>query len=309
MDLVSIIITTYNRTQWLVQAIDSAVRQSYNPIEVIVIDDGSDNEGARKIVENYPGVTYRYQENLGLGAARNLGISVSTGKWIQFLDDDDWLTPDSILLKHEVFLQNPNVEVVYSDLYLCDEHGTITKRYYNNQSFPLPTGDIFPQIIIKNFIPIHALLWRRTTLEKSGGFPQLSGHEDWECLIKASMFARFEFLNQPLGVYRQHRLSMSRNFSVMYSGKISMQKGLVASTRFRELPNEDRIRLLCKYAFQQWGFGQENLAREFLAQAHEINRVNFLPRILRIWFKFGRWPTRFTIRLLGFLKNRADRFK
>lgn len=309
MDLISIIITTYNRPRWLSQAIESALGQSYKPVEVIVIDDGSDIENISIITDKYTEVKYLYHSHQGTGAARNLGVSVSTGKFIQFLDDDDWLTPDSILLKHEFFLKNPNIDVVYSDLYLCDELGKITKRYYKNQSIPRPRGDIFPQIIKNNFIPIHSLLWRRATLEKSGGFPQQSGHEDWDCLIKASMFARFEFLNKPLGFYRQHPHSMSRNFSVMYSGKIYLQEGLVGSTRFKELGESDQIHLLCKYAFQQWGFGQKNLARDFLAQAHQVNSGAILPGILRIWFKFGQWPTRFAIRLLGLFKNCADRFK
>jgi hypothetical protein len=102
---------------------------------------------------------------------------------------------------------------------------------------------------------------------------------------------------------------MSRNFNIMYAGKISMQKGWVESTRFEELGERIRIHLLCKYAFQQWGFGQERLAREFLAQAHQINNAHMLPRILTIWLKFGRWPTRFAIRLFGFLINIADRYK
>jgi glycosyltransferase involved in cell wall biosynthesis len=306
MDLISVIISAYNRTQWLREAIESAIQQTYQPVEVIVVDDGSTNPEVQKIIKEYSQVTYLYQDNHGLGSARNQGITASSGNWIQFLDDDDWLTPDSLEQKYKSSINTPSVDVVYSDLYLCHENGEVFKQYYQDTRRPLPTGDIFRQLLNRNFIPAHALLWNRSTLEKYSGFPEHSGHEDWECLIKASMFAKFEYIDLPLGYYRQHPNSMSRNFDLMFAGKLKFQQELVESSRFRGLPDKDRNNLLCKFSLQQWGYGQPSLALDFLNQARQMNSGSILPKILPIWFRTGRNSTRTLIRLSNILLARRS---
>lgn len=88
----SVIIPTYNRCQLLSEAIDSVVLQEYPDIEIIVVDDGSNDATAQMLAQNHPYVRYFYQKNQGPAAARNKGIAESGGEIIAFLDSDDvWL--------------------------------------------------------------------------------------------------------------------------------------------------------------------------------------------------------------------------
>src|SRR5215218_5526383 len=89
MSLVSVIITTYNHSHYLPQAISSVLRQDFQNKEIIVVDDGS-KDNTKEIVAQYPQVRYIYQTNKGLSAARNTGIDNSTGEYLIFLDADDW---------------------------------------------------------------------------------------------------------------------------------------------------------------------------------------------------------------------------
>jgi len=86
--LVSVIIPTYNRADLVISAIESVVAQTYRPIQIIVTDDGSSDDTARRIAE-IEGVEYYYQEHAGQAAARNLGLSYAKGEYIASLDSDD----------------------------------------------------------------------------------------------------------------------------------------------------------------------------------------------------------------------------
>lgn len=89
----SVIIPTYNRAHVLPRAVNSVLGQEFSDsMELIIVDDGSDDETAQLIAERYPDIRYVYQENNGVSAARNHGIKLAQGEWIALLDsDDEWL--------------------------------------------------------------------------------------------------------------------------------------------------------------------------------------------------------------------------
>lgn len=121
---VSVIIPTYNRKAFLLEAINSVLAQTYQDFEVIVVDDGS-TDGTHEIVESIedPRVRYLYQENAGRSAARNRGLVDAAGEHVAFLDDDDLYLPDK-LSSQVAFLQtHPDVGLVAGGAELIDEHG------------------------------------------------------------------------------------------------------------------------------------------------------------------------------------------
>ncbi len=105
--LVSVVITAFNQARYLEQAVQSALAQTYSAIECLIVDDGSTDTtrpvAERLVQENSSpksspkaSLTYHYQPNGGVAAARNLGVRLAAGEWIQFLDADDWIAPDKI---------------------------------------------------------------------------------------------------------------------------------------------------------------------------------------------------------------------
>lgn len=123
-EIFSVIIPTYNRSQDIVRSLDSISHQTYRPIEVIVVDDGS-NDGTDIVVENWVkinqeegelSIKYFYQENNGPSSARNYGIKKISGEYIQFLDSDDLLSPNRFEILVDLF-KNPEVDFIQTGFY------------------------------------------------------------------------------------------------------------------------------------------------------------------------------------------------
>jgi glycosyltransferase involved in cell wall biosynthesis len=111
--LVSIIIPVYNCEQYLTEAIESALSQTYPFTEIIVIDDGSTDGTADAARQFAPQVRYCYQPNAGTGAARNKGIDLADGDYFSFLDADDLWSEDKLRIQMAAFRGNPGVDIVF----------------------------------------------------------------------------------------------------------------------------------------------------------------------------------------------------
>jgi len=112
MALVSVIIPVYNGERYLGEAIESAQAQTYEPVEVIVIDDGS-TDGSAAVANGFATVHYEFQENQGISAARNRGVEVARGELLAFLDADDVWLPDKLLLQVTTMERDPTLDLVF----------------------------------------------------------------------------------------------------------------------------------------------------------------------------------------------------
>lgn len=126
--LVSVIIPTYNRATYLKEALDSVAHQSYSPIEILVVDDGSDVNYAEEICNRYKNCHYNYKENGGLSSARNYGIQKARGAYIAFLDDDDFWRKDKIKKQVAVLESNDKIDLVHSAAKVVDAEGKETGK-------------------------------------------------------------------------------------------------------------------------------------------------------------------------------------
>ncbi len=112
--LVSIIIPVYNGERYVAEAIESAVSQTYRPIEIIVIDDGSTDE-TKRVVERFENdVVYRYQINQGSSAARNTGVALANGEYLAFLDADDVWMSEKLERQMPVLIASSDIDLVSS---------------------------------------------------------------------------------------------------------------------------------------------------------------------------------------------------
>lgn len=114
--LVTVAITVYNGAPYLAEAIESVLAQTYNPFELIVLDDGSTDESG-EIAQSYgPALRFARQENAGLGGARNSAIELANGRYYAFLDADDRFVPDKLERQMEILDAQPDVDMVFGHM-------------------------------------------------------------------------------------------------------------------------------------------------------------------------------------------------
>ena len=111
--LISVIVPVFNGASFIAEALDSVLAQAYDPLEIIVVDDGSTDDTAVVVQKFGASVSYYYQSNRGSGAARNYGVRLARGNWLAFLDADDVWAGDKLQKQTAVFQQDPTVELVW----------------------------------------------------------------------------------------------------------------------------------------------------------------------------------------------------
>ena len=113
--LVTVVIPTYNRADYIAETIESVLSQTYRNIEVIVIDDGSTDGTAQVVAPFIPRVSYVQQENAERGASRNHGLRLARGKYVAFLDSDDVWLPTKVADDVAYLEARPDVGLIHTD--------------------------------------------------------------------------------------------------------------------------------------------------------------------------------------------------
>lgn len=143
--VVSVIITAYNYDRYLERAIRSCLDQSLskNLYEIIVVNDCS-IDNTEKVLENYKDQIriYNLEKNIGLAGARNFGIKKALGQFVVFLDADDYIQRDLLLLQKTFLTENNKLDAVSVDYYLVDERGNHI-QYVNSDEKPIACGIMF----------------------------------------------------------------------------------------------------------------------------------------------------------------------
>lgn len=177
-DLISCIIPVYNGERYVAEAIDSVVAQTYRPLQIIVIDDGSTDRTADEVAQYREYVTYIFQTNAGPAAARNGGLSVAKGEFVAFLDADDLWHWEKLARQMACFEANPDLEI-------CLTH---VRDFWSPE---LPVKQVQDQdSTLMNSWPgniCQTLLARRKVFAKVGLFnPAMGVGEDDDWFIRAA---------------------------------------------------------------------------------------------------------------------------
>ncbi len=205
----AVVIPTYNSSRYLVQAIDSVLAQTWQDLEILVIDDGSTDETERVMRRYQSPVRYIYQQNGGVAIARNRGIAESKGKYVAFLDADDTWLPHKLELQIEALQKQPQYRACYSALAVADaELNPLSINYSYRQSSTLEDLLLRGNVIATP----SSVLCERSLFDVAGGFdPKLSQCADWDMWVRLAVQTEFLYLDEPLVTYRQHGANMSRN--------------------------------------------------------------------------------------------------
>lgn len=165
----SVIIATFNRNALLKRAINSLLGQIEREWEAIIVDDGSEddtNEYCISLCREFPSFTYVYQRNQGPAFAREVGIKLSKGRYVTFLDSDDEYEAEHLLLRKRILIENPFIDFLYGG------YKVIGSRYVPDIHNPRKLIPLDKCVVGGTFFI------RRTVIEKLGGIPKLEYGED-----------------------------------------------------------------------------------------------------------------------------------
>jgi len=211
MPWVSIIIPTYNRRDFLREAIRSVLEQSFRDFELIVVDDGSDDGTREMIQREFPGLlTYLYQENQGVSRARNRGLELAQGEFVAFLDSDDLWLPRKLERQMAFMQSHPKAQICYTDeIWIRRGVRVNPKKKHAKYS-----GWIYPRCLPLCIISPSSALMRRGLLEEVGGFDEeLPVCEDYDLWLRISARHPIHFLPEKLIVKRGgHQDQLSRRW-------------------------------------------------------------------------------------------------
>jgi glycosyltransferase involved in cell wall biosynthesis len=223
--LVSVIVAAYNAETFIKQTLDSVLNQTYRNIEVLVVDDGSEDRTAEivaAIVQKSQRVILLQQSNQGVASARNLAIQNSRGAYIAPIDADDIWYPQKLEKQMQCMLQaEPSVGLVYAWSAYINEKDLFIGRY-TAENFYTVEGDVYITMVYRNFIGNASTpLIRRACLDKIGGYSSqlkeqdAQGYEDWDLYLRIAEYYQFRVVPEFLVGYRQSTGSMSSNFASM----------------------------------------------------------------------------------------------
>ena len=213
---VSVVIPTYNRINYLARAIESALRQTYSNIEIVVVDDGSTDK-TEELLKKYVGrIVYIYQPNQGAASARNKGIDAAKGEFIAFLDSDDYFYPDNVEKKIDRLFGDQNCGWIHSNWQYVSPDGGILengahKFRHNNKCVE---GEIFPELLkSRNFIATDSVVISKEILTQTGGFDDsIPSQEEYDLWLRLAIKNEVRYISEPLLYVTRQSGSLSSDF-------------------------------------------------------------------------------------------------
>lgn len=228
-ELVSVIVTSYNHAEYLKQRMDSLLKQTYSPIEIIVVDDCSTDESAA-VLEEYrhiPNLRLNMlRENGGYANACNLGVKLCNGKYIMFAECDDYNEPEHIELLMRAILDNKAIGVAYCRSNMVDSERRILGNDFEcrEKSFKkLCSSDtLISREMIQKFLLIScvvpnmsAAIIRKECFDIVGGFdPKYKACADWDFWCRMAEYHDFYYVARPLNYFRIHENTVRKKASV-----------------------------------------------------------------------------------------------
>jgi glycosyltransferase involved in cell wall biosynthesis len=245
--LVSVIVPTYNRTSYLKLTLDSIASQTYSPVEIIVVDDGSPGQDNAELCANYNNLKYIRVENSGGPAApRNTGLRNANGAFISLVDDDDIWLPHKLEKQVAILEENPDFSLVHGPCQLIDENGELKETIIGRPgSLDVKHGDVSGRMAGNWTLMMPTPLLRASLLKKVGFFNEIMppAGEDGEFWTRCSFHGKFYYLDEPLAWYRKHANNISTENKNYVKAPLFLfemickkqQEGIIDDAKFKAL--------------------------------------------------------------------------
>jgi glycosyltransferase involved in cell wall biosynthesis len=179
--VVSVIIPTYNRGELVAEAVASVLCQQKVQAQLIVVDDGSNDDTLQRLQPYRSSIVYVYQANAGVSAARNAGLRIARGDWIAFLDSDDLWLPQKLARQLEYLAGNRQFMICQTEeLWMRQGRRWNPKKYHRK-----PSGHCFPSLLERCMVSPSAVMVHRAVLAEVGGFDEgLPACEDYDLWLR-----------------------------------------------------------------------------------------------------------------------------
>lgn len=263
LPLVSIIIVTYNQAEYIAQTIDSAIKQDYTNIEIIISDDCS-TDNTQQIIAQYASqyphkiVPLLNADNVGITANFNRAVARANGKYIALLGGDDLIFTDKISAQVEAFTNTPAAVICYHDVAVFASHNNKTLYYFHD----VQAGGHQPYIgsITEELISYRCFFCNgcSTMLLRDALPPELFDTRlptasDWLAFIKVSTKGTAVYINRVLGRYRRHQFNTTKKTHNSNQEELVYQILAIEHPEFIKAINKGRSRLhlffLIRYLF------------------------------------------------------------
>ncbi len=229
---ISVIIPTHNRASILARALDSVLAQTLQPREIIVVDDGSEDDTTTLLARDYPACRYLHQPNRGVSSARNLGIANAKGDWIALLDSDDAWLPEKLALQAKALDENPGLRICHTEeIWIRNGIRVNPMRKHTKQG-----GRIFQRCLPLCVISPSSVVLHQSLFAEYGDFDtSLPACEDYDLWLRLCAHEEVLFIEQHLTVkYGGHADQLSRRHWGMDRFRVQALEKILQSTRLNE---------------------------------------------------------------------------
>jgi glycosyltransferase involved in cell wall biosynthesis len=292
MPRISIVIPAHNSEKTITKTIDSVLKQSFTDLELIVIDDGSQDKTLEVVSKiNDPRIKILSYPKAGANVSRNRGLSLAQGEFVSFLDADDIWTSDKLASQIQALENNSKAKVAYSWTNYIDDDD----KFLLTGTHLTANGDVYEQLLITNFLESgsNPLICKEAIL-KLGGFDEsLSAAQDWDMWLRLAEKYHFICVPQPQILYRIRANSLSSNLHRQEKACLEVLK---KAYKIRPNIDKDAVNkslaklynyLTCRALYQPHNRQKGLLAASFLLKnfIYDSSRLKRLKLTLKLVFK------------------------
>jgi glycosyltransferase involved in cell wall biosynthesis len=281
MPAVTLIIPCYNARQYLGEAIESALAQTFRDLEIIIVDDGS-TDGSHEVAEQcLPRIRLIRQSNKGLAAARNAAIRNSTSQFIAFLDADDLIEPDKIERQVQVLASRPEIGLVHTGMKRFDGAGWV-------EDWVLPAAEVAqgacgPSLFLRNTVCGASVMVRREVVLEAGFYDErFPSAQDYDFSLRCATVTQFAYIARPLYWWRigEHQTTKKRGQGAYWHYQAQMKWKRQYPEAYRQIPRRLRRRAVREQFFKDvfYSYWQRDM--------------KFARRLFRIGMRLKPWDLR-----------------
>jgi glycosyltransferase involved in cell wall biosynthesis len=297
--VVTVICICFNHERFVREAIESVVRQTYKPVELIVVDDHSSDNSTSVILEaksENPDIRFiANYRNIGICRSFNRAFELSVGEYVIDLAADDMLEPERIEKSIEAFKKNPRAGVNFCDAWYIDEKSRVIRPHYKRKKDgkiiqKIPQGMVYKEILERYFICPPTMVYSRKAVEALSGYDEDLAYEDFDFQVRSSRLFEYVFTDALLVKKRVLNNSLSTqqykpdSDILISTWKICEKAYLLNRTAEEHAALKKRVSYELRQALISRNFAA---AGKLLSLLEKMNVDNLLTRFYRLCLGIG----------------------